>query len=108
MSDSREHMTEGQRVLALMEDHVRNNEMKLLRLHMGMEKVVDASERTEAKLSEMVDDVATLRTKVAHLQDEVEEIQKTRLGRGSIYWISASVVGAAMAVAVFVLELLRA
>jgi septal ring factor EnvC (AmiA/AmiB activator) len=107
MSDQREHLTDAQRVLALMEDHVRNNEMKLLRLHMGMEKVVDASERTEAKLSEMVDDVATLRTRVAHIRDDVDEIQKTRIGRGTVYMIAGTVVGAALTVAAFAISLFK-
>ena len=106
MSDERAHLTDAQRVLALMEDHVRNNEMKLLRLHMGMEKVVDASERTEAKLSEMVDDVATLRTRVAHLRDDVDEIQKQRIGRGTVYQIAGTVVGAAIGVATAVMTLI--
>lgn len=99
-------LNESERVLRLMEDHVRNNEMKLIRLHIGMEKVVDASERTEAKLSEMVDDVATLRTRVAHLRDDIDEMQENRIGNGTVYRISGTVVAAAMAVATLVRTLI--
>jgi len=99
--------TSNEKLFSLMEDHVRNNEMKLLRLHMGMERVVDTSERTEDKLNEMVDDVATLRTRVAHLKDDVEELKSDQLGHGQVYRAAAYVVAAAIAVATFVSQMLK-
>jgi hypothetical protein len=101
-------LTDSERILRLMEEHVRNNEMKLLRIHVGMERVVDVSERTEAKLSEMVDDVATLRTRVAHLRDDVDELSKHRIGHGTMYRIAGTVVGSAIGVATAVLTLIFA
>lgn len=103
MSDERT----SEKIVSLMEDHVRNNEMKLLRLHMGMERVVETSERTEDKLNEMVDDVATLRTRVAHLRDDVEELKTERIGHGQIYRAAAVVVGAAITIATFVNQMLK-
>lgn len=96
------------KILEIMETHVRNNEIKLLRLHLGMEKVIDTSERTEAIVSEMVDDVATLRTKVAHLEDDIEELKnEPMMTTGKVYGIAGVVVGAAITVALAVLEVLR-
>lgn len=100
-------MTDSERVLALMEDHVRNNEMKLIRLHMGVDKVLESSERAEKKLNEMVDDVATLRTRVAHLREDIDELASNKMSDGRVFTIAGTVVGAAIAVASAVLALIR-
>jgi len=99
--------TDGEKILSLMEEHVRNNEYKLLRLHMGVEKVVEISERTEAVVHEMVDDVATLRTKVAHLEDDIEDVKRDQISTGRVFSIAGMVVGAAVSIAFTVYEILR-
>jgi len=99
--------TEAQKTLELMEEHVRNNEYKLLRLHMGVEKVVEISERTEAVVHEMVDDVATLRTKVAHLEDDIEDVKRDQLSTGRVFSIAGMVVGAAVSIAFTVWQILQ-
>lgn len=107
MSDKRGHLSDSERVLALMEDHIRNNEMKLIRLHMGVDKVLESSERAEKKLNEMVDDVATLRTRVAHLREDIDELASREMTDGRVFTIAGAVVGAAIAVATAVLALIR-
>ncbi len=99
--------TDSQKTLELMEEHVRNNEYKLLRLHMGVEKVVEISERTEAVVHEMVDDVATLRTKVAHLEDDIDEVKKSQMSVGHVFRIAGMVVGAAVSIAFTVWQILQ-
>ena len=98
---------EAQKTLELMEEHVRNNEYKLLRLHMGVEKVVEISERTNSVVQEMVDDVATLRTKVAHLEDDIEEVKKSHMSVCHVFRISGMVVGAAVSIAFTVWQILQ-
>jgi len=90
-----------------MEEHVRNNEYKLLRLHMGVEKVVEISERTEAVVHEMVDDVATLRTKVAHLEDDIEDVKKDQVSVGHVFRIAGLVVGATVSIGFTVFQILQ-
>ena len=107
MPDAKEGISDGERVLRLMEDHIRNNEMKLIRLHMGVEKVLETSERAEKKMNEMVDDVATLRTRVAHLREDIDELASREMTDGRVFKISGMVVGAAIAVATAVLALIR-
>ena len=98
---------EAQKTLELMEEHVRNNEYKLLRLHMGVEKVVEISERTNSVVQEMVDDVATLRTKVAHLEDDIEEVKNSQMSVGHVFRIAGMVVGAAVSIAFTVWQILQ-
>ena len=95
------------KILEIMEEHVRNNEYKLLRLHMGVEKVVEISERTENVVQEMVDDVATLRTKVAHLEDDIDEVKKGQVSVGHVFRIAGMVVGAAISIAFTVFQILQ-
>lgn len=94
-------------ILEIMETHVRNNEAKLLRLSFGIDRVVESSERTESVVSEMVDDVATLRTKAAHMEDDIDELKRemNTIDKGTIYRISGAVVGAAISVAITVFEI---
>jgi len=99
--------TESQKLLSIMEEHVRNNEYKLLRLHMGVEKVVEISERTEAVVHEMVDDVATLRTKVAHLEDDIEDVKKDQVSVGHVFRIAGLVVGATVSIGFTVFQILQ-
>ena len=95
------------KVLDIMEEHVRNNEYKLLRLHMGVEKVVEISERTESVVQEMVDDVATLRTKVAHLEDDIDDVKTMQISVGHVFRIAGMVVGAAISIAFTVFQILQ-
>ena len=95
------------KVLDIMEEHVRNNEYKLLRLHMGVEKVVEISERTESVVQEMVEDVATLRTKVAHLEDDIDDVKKMQISVGHVFRIAGMVVGAAISIAFTVFQILQ-
>ena len=99
--------TPAQKTLAIMEEHVRNNEYKLLRLHMGVEKVVEISERTNNVVNEMVDDVATLRTKVAHLEDDIEDVKREQISTGRVFSIAVMVVGAAVSIAFTVWQIVR-
>ena len=103
----KEDLKHAKAMLDLMETHVKNNEIKLLRLGMGMDKVVESSERTEKKLNEMVDDVATLRTRVAHLREDIDDLMAREMNDGRVYRISGMVVGAAIAVATAVLALIK-
>jgi hypothetical protein len=103
----KEDLKHAKAMLDLMETHVKNNEIKLLRLGMGMDKVVESSERTEKKLNEMVDDVATLRTRVAHLREDIDDLMDREMNDGRVYKISGMVVGAAIAVATAVLALIK-
>ena len=103
----KEDLKHAKAMLDLMETHVKNNEIKLLRLGMGMDKVVESSERTEKKLNEMVDDVATLRTRVAHLREDIDDLMEREMNDGKVYKISGMVVGAAIAVATAVLALIK-
>ena len=103
----KEDLKHAKAMLDLMETHVKNNEIKLLRLGMGMDKVVESSERTEKKLNEMVDDVATLRTRVAHLREDIDDLMEREMNDGKVYKISGMVVGAALAVATAVLALIK-
>ena len=103
----KEDLKHAKAMLDLMETHVKNNEIKLLRLGMGMDKVVESSERTEKKLNEMVDDVATLRTRVAHLREAIDDLMDREMNDGKVYKISGMVVGAAIAVATAVLALIK-
>lgn len=103
----KEDLRHAKAMLDLMETHVKNNEIKLLRLGMGMDKVVESSERTEKKLNEMVDDVATLRTRVAHLREDIDDLMDREMNDGRVYKISGMVVGAAIAVATAVLALIK-
>ena len=102
-----EDLKHARALVDLMETHVKNNEIKLLRLGMGMDKVVESSERTEKKLNEMVDDVATLRTRVAHLREDIDDLMDREMNDGRVYRISGMVVGAAIAVATAVLALIK-
>lgn len=86
---------------------MRNNEYKLLRLHMGVEKVVEISERTNNVVNEMVDDVATLRTKVAHLEDDIEDVKREQISTGRVFSIAGMVVGAAVSIAFTVWQIVR-
>lgn len=95
----KEDLKHAKAMLDLMEEHVKNNEIKLLRLGMGMDRVVDVSERTENKLNEMVDDVATLRTRIAHIREDVDDLLSREMNHGHVYRISGIVVGGAIAVA---------
>lgn len=99
--------TEAQKTLAIMEEHVRNNEYKLLRLHMGVEKVVEISERTNTVVQEMVDDVATLRTKVAHLEDDIDDVRKEQISVGHVFRIAGMVVGATVSIGFTVWQILQ-
>lgn len=103
----KEDLKHAKAMLDLMETHVKNNEIKLLRLGMGMDKVVESSERTEKKLNEMVDDVATLRTRVAHLREDIDDLMDREMSDGRVYRLSGMVVGAAIAVATAVLALIK-
>ena len=103
----KEDLKHAKAMLDLMETHVKNNEIKLLRLGMGMDKVVESSERTEKKLNEMVDDVATLRTRVAHLREDIDDLMEREMSDGRVYRLSGMVVGAAIAVATAVLALIK-
>ena len=103
----KEDLKHAKAMLDLMETHVKNNEIKLLRLGMGMDKVVESSERTEKKLNEMVDDVATLRTRVAHLREDIDDLMDREMNDGRVYRISGMVVGGAIAVATAVLALIK-
>jgi len=99
--------TEAQKTLSIMEEHVRNNEYKLLRLHMGVEKVVEISERTNTVVQEMVDDVATLRTKVAHLEDDIDDVRKEQISVGHVFRIAGMVVGATVSIGFTVWQILQ-
>ena len=102
-----EEIKHAKAMLDLMETHVKNNEIKLLRLGLGMDKVVEVSDRTEKKLNAMVDDVATLRTRVAHLREDIDDLMEREMSTGHVYRISAMVVGAALAVATAVVALIK-
>lgn len=102
-----EDIKHAKAMLDLMETHVKNNEIKLLRLGLGMDRVVEVSDRTEKKLNAMIDDVATLRTRVAHLREDIDELMEREMSTGRVYRISGMVVGAALAVATSVVALIK-
>ena len=102
-----EDLKHAKAMLDLMETHVKNNEIKLLRLGLGMDRVVEVSDRTEKKLNAMIDDVATLRTRVSHLREDIDDLMEREMSTGRVYRISGMVVGAAIAVATAVVTLIK-